>query len=174
MSQKKIIVTGSNGQLGWELQQLAPKFSNYIFLFYNSTQLDITNTTQVEMLLRDEMPDYFINCAAYTAVDKAEKEKEINYAVNATAVGNIALLCKQHNVAFITISTDYVFNGNGKSPYKTDQQTDPVNAYGAAKLKGEQLALENNENTIIIRTSWVYSVHGNNFIAPGVWRVAFS
>ncbi len=161
---KKIIITGANGQLGWELQQLALNNTSYEFLFYNSSELDITNTEQVEMLLRDEMPHYFINCAAYTKVDKAETETELNYAVNATAVGNIAKLCKEHNVTFITVSTDYVFNGEGKNPYKTDEHTSPVNAYGAAKLKGEELALAANEGAIIIRTSWVYSTHGNNFV----------
>ena len=109
-------------------------------------------------------PSFFINCAAYTAVDKAETEKEQAYKINAEAVGNIAKQCNQFNTKLIHISTDYVFDGKGNEPYKEDQQTNPVNYYGYTKLSGEELALQNNADTIIIRTSWVYSEYGNNFV----------
>ena len=105
-----------------------------------------------------------INCAAYTAVDKAETERETAIAVNATAVGYLAKACKNNNAKFIHISTDYVFNGAAINPYLENQQTDPVNFYGQTKLSGEQNSLKENEETIIIRTAWVYSSFGNNFV----------
>ena len=105
-----------------------------------------------------------MNCAAYTAVDKAESEKEKAFNINADAVGNLASVCKAHATKLVHISTDYVFSGNGTSPYKEEDKIDPVNIYGASKLRGEELALNNNADTIIIRTSWVYSQFGNNFV----------
>ena len=107
---------------------------------------------------------YCINCAAYTAVDKAETETEKAFLINAAAVGNLAAVCKEQHAQFIHISTDYVFDGTATTPYKEDHPVNPVNAYGASKLKGEELAFQNNPASIIIRTSWVYSSFGNNFV----------
>lgn len=160
-----IVVTGKNGQLGWELQQLASSFKDrYEFIFTDRTQLDLSNIESVQPFFAETKPQYFINCAAYTAVDKAETDQEAAMVINATVVGQIASCCADYDCKFITISTDYVFNGNGTSPYQVDTPTDPVNYYGASKAIGEQLALTNNPSSIIIRTSWVYSAHGNNFV----------
>lgn len=162
---KKILVTGANGQLGQEFQQLAPRFdSSYQFYFFSKSELDISNREEVQKKIEDIQPDFFVNCAAYTAVDKAETEQDHALAINAFAVENMALACKRAGARFIHVSTDYVFDGNGTRPYKEDDAVDPVNAYGASKLKGEELAVQANEQTIIIRTSWVYSAFGNNFV----------
>ena len=160
-----IVVTGKNGQLGWELEQLAnANESGFNFLFAGRDELDLSKPETITTFFETCSPVYFINCAAYTAVDKAETEQEAAFAVNATAVGVIAEQCKLHHCTLITISTDYVFDGNGVTPYKVDTPTNPVNYYGYTKWLGEQLALENNPQTIVIRTSWVYSTHGNNFV----------
>ena len=159
-----ILVTGSNGQLGSELQVLAATFPAYNFLFVSRNELAIDDFDAVKKYFNTHSIQYCINCAAYTAVDKAETEKEKAFLINADAVGNLAEVCKQHNAAFIYISTDYVFDGTAIEPIKEDQPVNPIGVYGASKLKGEQLALENNPDTIIIRTSWVYSSFGNNFV----------
>lgn len=165
MAKPLIAVSGKNGQLGWELHQLHAAFSHaYEFVFCDRETLDLNRPETIEDFFLLCKPQYFINCAAYTAVDKAEAEKETALAVNATAVGQIASACAAIGCTLITISTDYVFDGNGTRPYKADEPTNPLNYYGYTKWKGEQLALENNAKTIIIRTSWVYSVHGNNFV----------
>ena len=109
-------------------------------------------------------PAYCINCAAYTAVDKAESEKDLAFLINGEAVGVLAAVCKEHNTKFIHISTDYVFNGEAAYPYTESFPTDPVNVYGASKLEGEKQAMELNPDSIIIRTSWLYSSLGKNFV----------
>ncbi len=164
MSKPIILVTGKQGQLGWELMQLVTTFDQFEFIFFDRTELDILDTLSIEKCVAQYKPAYFINCAAYTAVDKAETEQALAYQVNATAVGVMANACKKQGATFITISTDYVFNGNGTKLYTTNDSTDPVNYYGYTKQVGEQLAIANNPATIIIRTSWVYSSHGNNFV----------
>lgn len=165
MSKKQtIIVTGKNGQLGSELADIAPNYPQFDFHFFDRDGLDVSNGEQLAALFQQLKPGYFINCAAYTAVDKAETEKEKALAINATGVGAIASLCSTNGTKLIHVSTDYVFNGNGTSPYKEDEPTDPVNYYGFTKLQGEELALANNADTIVIRTSWVYSTYGNNFV----------
>ena len=161
---KKILVTGGNGQLGNELKELASSYSQYEFFFTDLPELSITDENAVENFFKEVKPSFLINCAAYTAVDKAESEKEINNLINGTAVGILAKACKNHRTKFVHISTDYVFNGNATAPLKESDETDPVNAYGSSKLLGEKLALENDPDTIIIRTSWVYSFHGKNFV----------
>ncbi len=165
MPKPLIVVTGKNGQVGWELTQLAAsKENDFDFLFAGREELDLSNPDTIPYFFSKSKPAYFINCAAYTAVDKAETEKEQAYAINAIAVGIIAEQCHLHQCKLITISTDYVFDGNGISPYKPGSATDPVNYYGYTKLEGEKLALQYYPETIIIRTSWVYSSHGNNFV----------
>jgi len=164
MSKPIIIVTGKQGQLGWELMQLATSHHQYQFIFLDRTELDLSDTVSINRCIVQYGPAYFINCAAYTAVDKAETEQTLAYQINAAAPGAIAEACRKTNTIFITISTDYVFNGRGIKPYTIDDITEPVNYYGYTKQVGEQLALANNPATIIIRTSWVYSSHGNNFV----------
>ncbi len=159
-----ILVSGKDGQLGKELQDVSSSNENFQFIFFDKEELDITDETSLKDSFQKYSPAFFINCAAYTAVDKAENEKEKAYQINAEAVGNIARLCNQFNTKLIHISTDYVFDGSATQPYKEDDKTNPVNYYGYTKLKGEELALQNNPNTIIIRTSWVYSKYGNNFV----------
>ena len=164
MTNKTILVTGANGQVGREMQVIATTFPAYNFLFVTREFLPIDDIAAVQNYFALHSIDICINCAAYTAVDKAETEIEKANAVNGTAVGNLAALCKQYLATFIHISTDYVFDGTATSPYQTDHPVSPVNAYGASKLLGEQMALKNNPAAIIIRTSWVYSSFGNNFV----------
>lgn len=159
-----ILVTGKNGQLGWELSQLAAAYHSFDFVFLGRTELDLSDNLSIQNCIEKYRPAYCINCAAYTAVDKAETEQAMAYQVNAAATGAMADACRKLNATLITISTDYVFNGNGTKPYPVNEPTDPVNYYGYSKRAGEQLALTNNPATIIIRTSWVFSSHGNNFV----------
>lgn len=160
-----VIVTGSNGQVGWEIMQLVAKgTTRFDFIFTGREDLDLGKPESIPFFFEKNKPVYFINCAAYTAVDKAETERGLAYSINATSVGVIAAQCKLHGCTLITISTDYVFDGNGKLPYLPNHPTEPVNYYGETKLAGEKLALQNDPGTIIIRTSWVYSTHGNNFV----------
>ncbi|MEO6538175.1 MAG: dTDP-4-dehydrorhamnose reductase [Ferruginibacter sp.] len=163
-SKKNILVTGANGQLGMEFRQLESLFTDYRFLFVSKDELSITDKAAFEKYFTDHNIDYCINCAAYTAVDKAETEKEVAVEINVTAVGHLAAICKKNNSTLIHFSTDYVFDGTTKIPYSENSLTNPVNFYGQTKLDGEGLALNNNENTLIIRTSWVYSSHGKNFV----------
>lgn len=165
MSKPLVVVTGKNGQLGWELQQLvADAETAFDFLFTGREELDLSDPEMIVAFFQQYKPAYFINCAAYTAVDKAKSEKTFAYAVNASSVGLLATECSKLNCPFITISTDYVFDGKGTAPYTVDHPADPVNYYGYTKWMGEKLALANNPKTIVIRTSWVYSSHGNNFV----------
>ena len=159
-----ILVTGANGQLGNELQVIAPEYAGFKFLFVTKEELPIENNEAVSNYFKAHNIDYCINCAAYTAVDKAEVEKENAFLINATAVGNLAEVCKVQNVQLIHISTDYVFDGTAKQAYKETDKTNPVSIYGKSKLKGEQLALQNNPSCIIIRTSWLYASFKNNFV----------
>lgn len=165
MSKPIILVTGTNGQLGWSLQNLSIEYSHqFEFLFVTREQLDLSKPTTVANFIQQHQPKIVINCAAYTAVDKAETEQETALNINAISVGEIAKACKAIDAILITISTDYVFDGNGTTPYKINHPTHPINYYGYSKWLGEKLALENNANTIIIRTAWVYCEHGNNFV----------
>ena len=160
----KILVTGSNGQLGKELQELASSYSQFEFVFVSKEDMPIHNFELVRIFFNSVKPAYCINCAAYTAVDKAESEKELAFQINGEAVGVLAAVCKEHQTKFIHISTDYVFNGEGDYPYTENFPTDPINTYGASKLEGEKQALQLNPDCIIIRTSWVYSSFGKNFV----------
>ena len=164
MSIKKILVTGANGQLGWEITQLAASYPMYEFIFADRSMFDLSKSELFESLIQQWAPQAIINTAAYTAVDKAEAEQALATLINATAVAELARIAGANDILFITFSTDYVFNGNATSPYLTDTIIDPVNFYGTTKAQGEVLALAINPNTIIIRTSWVFSSHGNNFV----------
>ena len=164
MAMHKILITGANGQLGWELGQLAAAYPAFEFVLMDRSQLDLSFPETFEKIIQTIAPDCIVNTAAYTAVDKSETEKELSYTVNATAVQALASICKNLAIPFITYSTDYVFDGEATAPYETTTKVDPVNYYGSTKAAGEKMAMEANEDTIIIRTSWVFSSHGNNFV----------
>lgn len=159
-----ILVTGANGQLANELKVLSSGFPQYQFLFTAKEELPIENTDALTSFFQRNKMDYCINCAAYTAVDKAESEKEKAFLINAEAVGELANVCYNHQTKLIHISTDYVYDGTVHNPLKENNPVGPINIYGESKLKGEELALEKNPSAIVIRTSWVYSSFGNNFV----------
>ncbi|MDH6251282.1 dTDP-4-dehydrorhamnose reductase [Chryseobacterium sp. H1D6B] len=162
---KKIIVIGSNGQLGNCIRKIAPDFeNNYEFIFTDSKTVDITNEDQVNTFFYDNKPDFCINASAYTAVDLAEKEEEKAFAVNADGAAHLAQACLDNNAVLIHVSTDYVFDGETNLCYSEDDFTNPIGVYGESKLKGEELALEINPKTIILRTSWLYSEFNKNFV----------
>ena len=161
---QRILVTGSNGQLGSEIQLLAKMFPKYKFLFVDRNNFSLENELQMINYLNENNPNYIINCAAYTAVDKAETEKELANIVNNIAVGTIAKWSFDNDAKFIHISTDYVFDGTSSKPLTEMDATNPINHYGLTKLLGEENCLKQNPESIIIRTSWVYSEFGNNFV----------
>ena len=160
---KSILVTGANGQLGKEIQNLASDIEKFNFIFTDIDDLDITNEVSLSKFFDKNSIDYIVNCAAYTAVDKAETNIELCNKINSIAVKNLVSFAEEYNVNFITISTDYVFNGTNYKPYTEDDKTSPNSVYGASKLAGETEALK-YEKSIIIRTSWLYSHYGANFI----------
>jgi dTDP-4-dehydrorhamnose reductase len=160
----KILVTGANGQLGKELKELSASAPLFEFVFLSRTDLPIHHFELVRNYFNTIQPAYCINCAAYTAVDKAEEEKELAFQVNGEAVGVLAAVCKEHNTKLILISTDYVFDGNATTAYTENFPPHPVNVYGASKLEGERQATQLNPDVIIIRTSWLYSSYGKNFV----------
>ena len=164
MSIHRILVTGANGQLGWELSQLSSNYPKYQFIFIDRTILDLSKPETIQAVLDTHHPDAIINTAAYTAVDKAETEKKLAYTVNAKSVELMAAYAALKHIPFISFSTDYVFTGTATEPYTTETTIAPLNFYGSTKADGESLAIAANPNAIIIRTSWVFSSHGNNFV----------
>ena len=160
----KVLITGSNGQLGRSIQERSLLYPEFSFDFTDVDQLDITNKSALECYLKTSKPDVIINCAAYTAVDKAEEDKNLAYLINAEGPENLAKACKKHNCSLIHISTDYVFNGISHLPYTETMETNPPSVYGQSKLAGEKAILEYSDSAIIIRTSWLYSEFGNNFL----------
>ena len=159
-----ILVTGANGQLGKELKQLEGTYPGCRFIFLSREDLPIHHFELVRNFFKGYTPQYLVNCAAYTAVDKAETEKDLAFQVNGEAVGVLAAVCREFGTKFIHISTDYVFDGDATTPYSTDAPVNPQTVYGASKLMGEQEAVRYNPSSIIIRTSWVYSEFGKNFV----------
>lgn len=159
-----IVVTGANGQLGHCLQNIAPQYPQFEFHFLGREHLPLDNHELSRRVISAINPFAVINTAAYTAVDKAESEINSANNINGYAVGNLAKHCAAIGARFITLSTDYVFNGTGHSPYRESDVTEPLNAYGASKLLGEQLAQQENPRCVILRTSWVYSAFGQNFV----------
>jgi dTDP-4-dehydrorhamnose reductase len=157
-----ILVTGSSGQLGSELKVSSRNYSGYEFIFTDLDKLDITDENAVKNFIKQNHPDWIINCAAYNLVDKAESDYENAVRINGLAVKNLAESIKGTESKLIHISTDYVFDGNSNRPYNENSVTNPQSAYGRSKLEGERFALLHNE-TMIIRTSWLYSSFGNNF-----------
>ena len=159
-----ILVTGSNGQLGSEIKELASEYA-YTFFFTDKDELDITNPHNITEFVEKNNIDIIINCAAYTTVDKAESDETNANKVNHLAVQYLAKIAKEKNIKLIHISTDYVFDGKGHMPYKESDITNPNGVYGRTKLDGENAMIKiNPQNSIIIRTSWVYSSYGTNFV----------
>jgi len=162
---KKILVTGANGQLGSELRELSNYFTNNEFTFITRHELDLSDTAAINAWFANTNFDVIINCAAYTAVDKAETEVDLAFAINATAVQVLAQIAKQQGISMLHISTDYVFAGDSCKPYQETDATCPQGVYGQSKLEGELAMLAiNPDRSVIIRTSWVYSCFGNNFV----------
>ena len=159
----KILVTGSNGQLGSEMRRVATGLcSAHEFIFTDVAELDITNAAAV--LEAAKGVGAIVNCAAYTNVDAAEDNEDVAYLINATAAANLAAAAKAEGALLVHVSTDYVFGGDGNTPYTEDLPTNPLGAYGRTKLAGEQAILASGCRSVIIRTAWLYSSHGKNFV----------
>jgi dTDP-4-dehydrorhamnose reductase len=158
-----ILITGANGQLGNEIRALSSQFSIFNFLFTDYEELDIRNYDAVESFFLNQTIDYIVNCAAYTNVDKAETDYENALNINSNAVKHLASVSKKRNIPLIHISTDYVFDGNQDFPYKETDRVNPSSAYGKTKLLGE-IEASKAYKCIIIRTSWLYSSFGHNFV----------
>lgn len=164
VAKRCILVTGANGQVGKELREWAVQHPELTFHFQGREDMPLTNFEMIRTVFHTLQPDVLINCAAYTAVDQAEQEKEMAFQVNAEAVAVMAALCREHGCRFIHISTDYVFPGDANKPYVETDATGPLNVYGASKLAGEMQALTLDPDAIVVRTSWVYASHGKNFV----------
>lgn len=161
---KKILVTGSNGQLGSAIQSLSSGFPEFEFIFTDRSVLSMEAPEKIATCLDTVQPHFIVNCVAYTAVDKAESEPELAALINHKAVEAIAKWSFLNKAKLIHVSTDYVFDGTSAKPLTESDATNPQNEYGKTKLRGEQAALKENPESIIIRTSWVYSEFGNNFV----------
>lgn len=159
-----VLVTGSSGQLGQSLQFIATNHKAIQFVFCASADLDITNFKQCQTVFKKYQPNYCINAAAYTAVDKAETEPEKAYAINVTGAKNIAEVCKANNTVLLHISTDFVFDGTKSTPYNESDLPNPTGVYGKTKLEGELAVKQTLDKYYIVRTSWVYSPFGHNFM----------
>ncbi|MBY5921261.1 dTDP-4-dehydrorhamnose reductase [Ferrimonas balearica] len=159
----RVLVTGSGGQLAWELAQTCPE--NIELLCLSAKELDITDKEAVMARIQKERPDAVINAAAYTAVDRAEEEVELAYAVNEAGSEHLALACREVGAKLVHVSTDFVFDGSRNTPYQPDDKPNPLNVYGASKLAGDKKIAEVlGPDAVIIRTAWVYSTFGNNFV----------
>jgi dTDP-4-dehydrorhamnose reductase len=161
---KKILITGSKGQLGNEMRVLSTQYPAYSFLFTDLEELDITDSDALVNFFTKEKPDFVVNCAAYTAVDKAEDDVELCYKINRNAVRNLGAATKSIHAKIIHVSTDYVFDGTSYIPYTEDMPVCPATVYGKSKLAGEQTLMDVCPESVIIRTSWLYSSFGNNFV----------
>lgn len=159
-----VLVTGASGQLGQSLQFIASQYSEMQFIFASSQDLDITDEGRVFSFFDKNKINFCINAAAYTAVDKAESDQEKAYLVNVTGPKNLAIACKKNNTTLIHISTDFVFDGTANTSYLESDLTNPIGVYGQTKLDGEKEVASNCSKYFIIRTSWVYSQFGNNFM----------
>jgi dTDP-4-dehydrorhamnose reductase len=159
-----ILITGSNGQLGNEFRVLAGRYTQYNFIFTDVADLDITCIEDVKAFLKGNPVDFIINCAAYTNVDKAETDRELAWQINAIGPENLAKAAAEADISLVHVSTDYVFDGKGTRPYREEDQVNPQGYYGITKLEGEKAVLTSGARTMIIRTSWLYSAFGNNFV----------
>lgn len=161
---QNILVTGANGQLGQSIKLIAGNYPALNFIYTDYQELDITNASAIAEFFSQQEIHACINCAAYTAVDKAEADEEKAFQLNFEAALNLAEACLQHNAQLVHISTDYVFDGRYYRPYTESDEASPQSIYGASKLRGETAALGANPDTIVIRTSWLYSQFGVNFV----------
>jgi dTDP-4-dehydrorhamnose reductase len=159
-----ILVTGSNGQLGSEIKDIAESYKSFRFFFMDLPALDICNSSQLNIFIKENNIDTVINCAAYTAVDAAEQNAVIAEQVNGAGVLNLVHALTKVNGKLIHISTDYVFDGNGFSPYQESDKTNPIGVYGKTKRNGELAVINSDIDGIVIRTSWLYSAYGTNFV----------
>ncbi len=159
-----ILVTGSKGQLGTEIQKQSKELSGYHFYFTDVEELDIASYAEIEAFVKKHPINIIINAAAYTAVDKAEEDEENAFAVNKIAVENLCRIAKVKKASLIHISTDYVFDGSKKTAYQPEDAVKPNSVYGFSKLAGEEAVKSSDINYAIVRTSWLYSAHGNNFV----------
>ena len=159
-----ILVTGGNGQLGSEIKGLAPSYNKFRFFFMDLPELDICNPDELAVFFRENNIHTVINCAAYTAVDKAEQEAEIAEKVNSEGVLNLVNAVAKIKGKLIHISTDYVFDGNSFLPYQESDEVNPIGMYGNTKRRGELAVINSDIDAIVIRTSWLYSAYGNNFV----------
>ncbi|MGC9150135.1 MAG: dTDP-4-dehydrorhamnose reductase [Microbacter sp.] len=159
-----LLITGANGQLGNELRQLVTSYPNFHFIFTDVETLDICDKEALNEFLIEQPVQFIVNCAAYTAVDKAEEDAERCYAINRDAVRNLAEAAATHGSKMIHISTDYVFSGKAFRPYTEEMPLSPDTIYGKSKAEGEQAMLDHCPESIILRTSWLYSSFGNNFV----------
>ncbi|MFV0418462.1 MAG: dTDP-4-dehydrorhamnose reductase [Dysgonomonas sp.] len=163
--QKNILITGANGQLGNEIRRISTYHeNNFKFFFTDITELDITDLNAVEEFIKENNIDYIVNCAAYTAVDKAEDDVERCYKINRDAIINLGIAATNNKVKLIHISTDYVFDGTATRPYTETDKVNPKSVYGKSKLEGEVGLQKVCPDSIIIRTAWLYSIYGNNFV----------
>ena len=160
----KILVTGSNGQVGSELQKLSTDFPSFNFTFVDVADLDITDDTAVQTFFRKNAFDYCINCAAYTAVDKAEEATEVAFKVNVEGAKNLAQAALLHQCQLIQLSTDYVYHNQQNTPFKETDPTSPKSVYASTKLEGDEVTQKILPTSMVIRTSWVYSTFGHNFV----------
>jgi len=160
----RILITGANGQVGWALKQLAGQFPHHTLIALERHDLDITCTDAVNQTIAKNNVGLVINAAAYTAVDKAEEDAESAFNINRDGVGNLASSCLNADIPLLHISTDYVFNGQKTSPYLESDAPNPLGVYGHSKLAGEQVITEQLNRFIILRTSWVFGLHGQNFV----------
>jgi dTDP-4-dehydrorhamnose reductase len=161
---KHIIVTGGNGQLGSEIKELAPQLKDYTFHFFDFQEWDITDESKSLELFEKIKPSFLINCAAYTAVDKAETDVDNANKINGDCIAMLSRVCNQYGAHFIHVSTDFIFDGKKSEPYIESDSPHPISIYGSSKLLGEKLLQENSNSYTILRTSWVYSQFGNNFV----------
>lgn len=165
MNKQNILITGANGQLGNCLRDLAADYQDkYRFFYTDVEELDITDAAAIDRYITDNQINTIVNAAAYTAVDKAEDDAEKAYLLNRDAVGNLAEAARAHDCLLVHISTDYIFSGEACHPYVESDTPSPQSVYGASKLAGEQVITESSCRAILIRTSWLYSEYGNNFV----------
>jgi len=160
---KTILVTGADGQLGQKIKDYSELYPNWKFIFADFKMIDITKFDDIKNVFESETIDALINCAAYTEVDQAETDVDNAFRVNETGSDYLAQITNKYNAHFIHVSTDYVFDGSANSPYSEDDLTNPVSVYGKSKLAGEEITFKKNKNSIVIRTSWLYSEYRKNF-----------